>query len=936
MLIRVRGGSSGIKDYLEHGQKSGREFTRDELDRRVPIVGNLAQVDRTIAAMEGSGQKYLHVTLAFKEDYLPDDVMRQVVRDVERFAFSAYKSEEYQMYAEAHLPVLKSYIHAKSGSRIERKPHIHIVVPLINMVNGMHLNPFGRVEYQERFIDALQEHVNNKYGLASPKDNPNLRFNDASEMFARYTGRELGASSDNVRDLKKDILRRVVEDRVESWDGFRALLAEYGDVRTRRAGTEREYLNLVPDPAKVGFEPVKGRTGNIKGINFDEIRFVRAAIESPTHEKFEAIGDVVRAEYFEAAASRRDPQHIASTLVHWHEVRAKEIRHIFSASADLRDRYKVAAPDEQRAMLAEQQARIDERNEQEKQYLAEALADTNTGNNDHELDRDTDPYSDAAALSDPRRAAALRQSYIAEVERRPEAESFNDLRTLSGIGMDSFTVQGPAQLLSNDAHDRLEAERAERLDSLRRRSNGEPAARAADAERGIIEDELQDLTPAELDAQLAAERPVQPGNVVEHLFREDEEARAIEAALTSMAEIRQKLDAARLLAHVSHTHGVLVDKYEVVKHHDGSDRVRCGTRHYNVSDFLTKELRMSYTQAAEPILRECYAAQQLEVDVTPIQPPTKTLWVQFKDWRNADGAVIRNAAWAAQAASERARMDALRADYRAAKQDLNREWRGKRSQSAAQQKAVELSRIRTEYAIKQTLLKADVRRERDEFKERFRFNQAYRDWLHDRAQNGDTLALKELRRQSLRQVQVERTKDRSAQLLAPANVKVSEDAVLLQHVTYQVDRWGDVTYRAQGEDLFRDERNRVAIFRHDGDTLEAALRLSIQKFGTTIALHGGDEFKRRCVEVSVQRGLKIQFSEPTLNTYADKLREDAARERATKVQRPRPIAVDPLRTIEEALAPEMRELLEMERRKLQAEQERDERRSRDNDYDPSI
>ena len=649
-------------------------------------------------------------------------------------------------------------------------------------------------------------------------------------------------------------------------------------------------------------------------------------------------------QYVETAAARRNPEHIAAALARWHETRAAEVRYIFGQSSrEYNDRYKAASPDERRAMIEEQQARIEARNQQEKQYLEEAQADT-TNESDHEHNGNADPYSNAAALSDPRRAAALRQSYLAEIERRPEAKSFNDLRTLSGIGVDQITENGPAELLPDDAHNRLEAIRAERLDGLRRGSDGEPAARAAaGAEQRIVEQDPEELTPATLEAQLASEEPVQPGNVVEHLWREGQEAREIEQAAPSMAEIRQKLDAARLLAHVSHTEGLIVEKYEVVKHQDGSDRIRCGTRHYNVSDFLTKELGMSFREKAEPILRECYAGQAIGMDVQPIAKPEKSLWTQFSDWREGEGKAVRDAAWAVQSTNEKARMDELRKAFSDAKKDLYRESRGRRSGGHAEQKAAELSRIRVEHAIKQTLLRADIRRERVEFRERYRFDEMYREWLRERGQRGDEKALTELRRQTLRRSAQERAKDSSAVIQAPLNVRAKDEAVLLQHVTYQVDRSGDVTYRADGKDLFRDERNRVAIFQHDADTLEAALRLSVQKFGFKVALTGGDDFKRRCVEVAVQRGLKIEFNEPVLNDYAAQLKVEAAREKATSGSRVKPVVADPLRVIEDALSPSMRALLEEERRRQQQEQQqqqpeqdKDAKRSRDIDYGPDV
>lgn len=42
MLIRPGGYNTGAQEYLEEGRKSGREFTRDELDHRMIIDGQLS------------------------------------------------------------------------------------------------------------------------------------------------------------------------------------------------------------------------------------------------------------------------------------------------------------------------------------------------------------------------------------------------------------------------------------------------------------------------------------------------------------------------------------------------------------------------------------------------------------------------------------------------------------------------------------------------------------------------------------------------------------------------------------------------------------------------------------------------------------------------------------------------------------------------------
>ncbi len=56
---------------------------------------------------------------------------------------------------------------------------------------------------------------------------------------------------------------------------------------------------------------------------------------------------------------------------------------------------------------------------------------------------------------------------------------------------------------------------------------------------------------------------------------------------SEVREIRQGLDASRLLAELSHTHGVRPAKYAVTTDRDGADRIRAGSRNLNVSDFLS-------------------------------------------------------------------------------------------------------------------------------------------------------------------------------------------------------------------------------------------------------------------------------------------------------------------------------------------------------------
>ncbi|KLB61711.1 hypothetical protein XEUV490_23385, partial [Xanthomonas euvesicatoria] len=89
----------------------------------------------------------------------------------------------------------------------------------------------------------------------------------------------------------------------------------------------------------------------------------------------------------------------------------------------------------------------------------------------------------------------------------------------------------------------------------------------------------------------------------------------------------------RLLKHLSHTHGVDPTKYQVHRTEQG-DRIQCGGKFYNVTDFCTKEMHMPFAEAA-PVLRECYAGQKKERGVEAKQRPREALWQDYtKRWRD--------------------------------------------------------------------------------------------------------------------------------------------------------------------------------------------------------------------------------------------------------------------------------------------------------------
>ncbi|WP_311224322.1 MULTISPECIES: LPD7 domain-containing protein [unclassified Acidovorax] len=748
MLIRVRGGDAGIKEYLENGQKEGRDYHRDELDERVILSGDLDLTDTIIRGMDKEGQNYFHFTLAFKENNISKETLKEITEEFKKFAMSAYSEDEFNFYAEAHLPRVKSYTNQATGEFVERMPHIHALLPANNLLTGKNLNPFGRVEHQIKFIDAFQEHINAKFGLASPKDNRRIEFTDESAIISRYKGDYFKGAN---HDLKERILSDVLDKGVTDFDQFRAIVAEHGDTKTRNAGKAGEYLNVKPE-------------GAAKGVNLKEYVFSREFIEMPAAEKRQKLAGEIRAGYEEAQAPRPTPADIAARLKEWHEVRAAEVKYLNSGNRKAYAAYKAADPEQRRAILAERAATF---------YAKHRPA----------VEVPHDPEQEQ-----PAPARAPEQARASEATPAPSRER-------DGRQTDSVVGQ-------------YEAEHRER------------AARGTDSSR------------AEFNT------------------------------------IKRDLDAARLLASVSRTHGVMPDKYEVTKGKDGGDRIRCGSRNLNVSDFLTQELHLPWRDAA-PILQQTYAAQIGHAAPQQARPALRRdLWADYrKEWQPQQRE-RKEREWQAQLARDKQRRDDLRAAYQAERRAIQ----SNKDMKPAERKAA-LSVASMGKVTDDIRLKREKDAEHAALKARYPTKPAdqYRAYLAERAGNGDADALAELRRQ------------RSPQR-APTGERIEhqtgqqpEAAPIMKPAAYKVDQQGNVTYYDQQKRaMFTDRGEAVEFGQQERDTIEQGLRLALAKFGPHIRLRGGsEEYNNMMADVAADKGLYVEFSDKALQDRYSQRREAA-------------------------------------------------------------
>ncbi len=334
MLIRINGGQFGIREYLETGHKRGRDASREQLDDRIPLRGDIDLLDTCIRRMNGTSDNYLHITIAFKEDHLDEPIYREILERFELFAFAAYKPEEYILYAEAHLPRLKSFIDRSTGRMIERKPHIHIVIPKKNLLSDGALNPFGMYYKTNKYINAFQEVTNSEFGLASPKEYRRTNLESESNILARYKGSLFNEAG---YDLKEEILIRIIQKNIPTLGELERELQAIGEVKKRNAGKAGEYLNIKPHGAE-------------KGVNLKEYVFSNEFLALPFQEKKLRLAEE-NPNYVERSSVTEPSRKHVELLEKWMEQICLEIKYLNSGNRKEYAHYFQLSKDDQRECL---------------------------------------------------------------------------------------------------------------------------------------------------------------------------------------------------------------------------------------------------------------------------------------------------------------------------------------------------------------------------------------------------------------------------------------------------------------------------------------------------------------------------------------------------------------------------------------------------------
>ncbi|WIF74510.1 relaxase (plasmid) [Proteus vulgaris] len=375
MLSRIGGGNSGIVYYLETGQKQGRELGRDDLDYRLCLDGNIEQLDHIIDSIPDKGQeRYLHISLSFHENQVNEETLKAVCEEYKTLLMNAYDKDEYCFYAEAHIPKVKNVVDEKTGLLIERKPHIHIVIPEKNLMTGNKLLPTGKVTLNIDKFDTIQEHINNKFNLASPKDGIRVSDQNHANVLSRMKG-------DLFNEAKSDFKNVLIS-----------------DIEKLNIKTEKEFLNHLSKQGEVKIYN-QGKTNQYYGVKLpDESKFTR--LKNPLFSK----------QFIETRTIpliKPTPKQIEKDLSEWCNKTSHEIKHIHPAGEKLRKTYAKLNDNDKADMLLTLRNQYNERHKIERESRENIHGQLQRGRNSQ---RSFTPHSKRTqSRSTPQRLSSLQE-----------------------------------------------------------------------------------------------------------------------------------------------------------------------------------------------------------------------------------------------------------------------------------------------------------------------------------------------------------------------------------------------------------------------------------------------------------------------------------------------------------------------------------------------
>ena len=585
MIVEIGGGNSGIAEYLEKGLKQGRIFSRDELDHRVVLDGDLELTNKIINSIEDNGQeRYLHITLSFREDDISNDLLQSVTAEYKSLLMSAYNDDEYNFYAEAHLPKMQSIEDSKTGKMIERKPHIHIVIPERNLLTGNKLLPTGYTDTVNvkniPYLDSIQEYINYKYNLESPKDFMREGGHHSANVLSRIKGDFFGEKQSK---FKAQLVDEISSGKINTLESFQRRLSDFGEVKIRNKGKANQYFAVKLAEDK-------------KFTNLNHPVFSEKAIVTK-------------------ALPKADIDTIQVRLSEWQNRVSKEIKFVDFATPAFRQKYAKADLDEKAQLLIEREQTYERKHRQgsslERASRRQRNHQSNASNTNSRQSKSIARAS--IGLSSVQGGVVVRGA-TQRGTRTQSLLSENELNHLRNgePSINSSLRRNDSSRRRGNARGRIDVKPPISSRSFNQIASGVPKQ---SYQKNIFDKSIESrpyITPFEhyLDTVGNTVRIVKfsDSNALSHLAYKTLDSQVKQAEMAQYAEIRRNIEPVAFLNQLEKIYAVDPKNHKISYSKDGSPRFNVGKRNLNASDFLTKHLNLQW-QEAKSVLEFCYANQ---------------------------------------------------------------------------------------------------------------------------------------------------------------------------------------------------------------------------------------------------------------------------------------------------------------------------------------
>ncbi|HHF3431711.1 TPA: LPD7 domain-containing protein [Haemophilus influenzae] len=585
MIVEIGGGNSGIAEYLEKGLKQGRIFSRDELDHRVVLDGDLELTNKIINSIEDNGQeRYLHITLSFREDDISNDLLQSVTAEYKSLLMSAYNDDEYNFYAEAHLPKIQSIEDSKTGKMIERKPHIHIVIPERNLLTGNKLLPTGYTDTVNvkniPYLDSIQEYINYKYNLESPKDFMREGGHHSANVLSRIKGDFFGEKQSK---FKAQLVDEISSGKINTLESFQRRLSDFGEVKIRNKGKANQYFAVKLAEDK-------------KFTNLNHPVFSEKAIVTK-------------------ALPKADIDTIQVRLSEWQNRVSKEIKFVDFATPAFRQKYAKADLDEKAQLLIEREQTYERKHRQgsslERASRRQRNHQSNASNTNSRQSKsiarasiDLSSVQGGVVVRGATQRGTRTQSLLSENE-------LNHLRN-GKPSIDPSLRRNDSSRRRGNARGRIDVKPPISSRSFNQITSGVPKQ---SYQKNIFDKSIESrsyITPFEhyLETVGNTVRIVKfsDSNALSHLAYKTLDSQVKQAEMAQYAEIRRNIEPVAFLNQLEKIYAVDPKNHKISYAKDGSPRFNVGKRNLNASDFLTKHLNLQW-QEAKSVLEFCYANQ---------------------------------------------------------------------------------------------------------------------------------------------------------------------------------------------------------------------------------------------------------------------------------------------------------------------------------------